>query len=303
MKALISVTAVLLVGAFSVTKAAAPTFRGAKAGDDCEVAGIRFCWCPPGKFMMGSPRTEPERRPDEDQVEVTLTTGFWMAKFETTQGQWKRVMGKLPGPFTAQLPEGNDLPVGNVNFAEAEAFCQKLTELARQSGELPKDWEFRLPTEAQWEYACRAGTTTAMSFGDTLSSKQANFKGKPYNGAEPGLAQWGSQGRQLSRQSVGATRHAWQHLRVVPRLVSSEVAGRRRSRFVHRNSFFSRPARRRMDRRWMAVPIRLSPAVRAGATLRSHRLSDCYCASKSSKRTSGPGWLSFIVWGATSYDA
>ena len=186
MKALISVTAVLLVGAFSVTKATAPTFRGAKAGDDCEVAGIRFCWCPPGKFMMGSPRTEPERRPDEDQVEVTLTTGFWMAKFETTQGQWKRVMGKLPGPFTAQLPEGNDLPVGNVNFAEAEAFCQKLTELARQSGELPKDWEFRLPTEAQWEYACRAGTTTAMSFGDTLSSKQANFKGKPYNGAEPG---------------------------------------------------------------------------------------------------------------------
>lgn len=135
---------------------------------------------------MGSPRNEPERRPDEDQVKVTLAKGFWMAKFETTQGQWKRVIGKLPGPLTAELPEGDDFPVGNVNFAEAEAFCHRLTELDRQSGELPQDWEFRLPTEAQWEYACRAGTTTATAFGDRLSSKQANFKGKPYNGAEPG---------------------------------------------------------------------------------------------------------------------
>jgi formylglycine-generating enzyme required for sulfatase activity len=119
-------------------------------------------------------------------VDVTLTKGFWIAKFETTQGQWKRVVGKLPGPPTAQLPEGDDFPVGNVNFAEAELFCRKLSELGWQSGELPKDWEFRLPTEAQWEYACRAGTTTATAFGDKLSSRQANFRGRPYNGAEPG---------------------------------------------------------------------------------------------------------------------
>ena len=161
-------------------------FPGVRAGDEAAVGGIKLCWCPPGKFVMGSPRNEPERRPGEDQVEVTLTKGFWMAKYEATQGDWKRVMGKLPGPLTAELPEGDAYPVGNVNFAEAEAFCQKVTELARQSGELPKDWEFRLPTEAQWEYACRAGTTTATSFGDKLSSKQANFKGKPYNGGEPG---------------------------------------------------------------------------------------------------------------------
>jgi formylglycine-generating enzyme required for sulfatase activity len=135
---------------------------------------------------MGSPPDEPQRRPGEDQVEVTLTRGFWMGKYEATQGQWNRVMGKLPGPLTAELPEGDDCPVGNVNFAEAEAFCAKLTELGRQSGELPPDWEFRLPTEAQWEYACRAGTTTATSFGDRLSSKQANFQGRPYNGAEAG---------------------------------------------------------------------------------------------------------------------
>ena len=135
---------------------------------------------------MGSPPSEPERRPGEVQVEVTLTKGFWMAKFETTQGQWGRVIGQLPGELTLELPDGDDYPVGNVNFAEAEGFCQKLTELGHQTGELPKNWEFRLPTEAQWEYACRAGTTTATAFGDKLSSRQANFKGKPYNGAEPG---------------------------------------------------------------------------------------------------------------------
>ena len=148
------------------TPATRNSFLGAKAGDEITVAGLKLCWCPPGRFLMGSPRREPERRPGEDQVEVTLTKGFWMAKYEATQGQWKRVVGKLPGPLTAELPEGDDFPVGNVNFAETETFCQKLTELAHQSGELPKDWEFRLPTEAQWEYACRAGTTTAYSFGD-----------------------------------------------------------------------------------------------------------------------------------------
>src|SRR6185369_4540336 len=119
------------------------SFIGATPGRETTVSGVKLCWCPPGKFIMGSPRNEPARRPGEDQVEVTLTRGFWMAKYETTQGQWKRVMGKLPGPLTAELPEGVDFPVGNVNFAEAEAFAGKLTELGRQSTELPKDWEFR----------------------------------------------------------------------------------------------------------------------------------------------------------------
>src|SRR6476646_499336 len=85
-------------------------FTGSKAGDEREVAGVKLCWCPPGKFTMGSPPDEPERRPGEDQVEVTLTQGFWTGKYETTQGQWKRAMGQLPGELTAELPEGAASP-------------------------------------------------------------------------------------------------------------------------------------------------------------------------------------------------
>lgn len=166
--------------------AEAGPFSGSQAGDEREVVGVRLCWCPAGRFLMGSPPNEPERRPGEDQVEVTLTQGFWMGKYEVTQGQWRRALGELPGGLTDELPAGDDFPVGNVNFPEAEAFCRKITEKGRQSGDLPPNWEFRLPTEAQWEYACRAGTTTATAFGDRLSSKQANFQGKPYNGGEPG---------------------------------------------------------------------------------------------------------------------
>jgi len=97
---------------------------------------------------MGSPPREPERRPDEGQVEVRLTRGFWMGKYEVTQGQWKRVAGEFPGKQPAG--EGGKFPVVEVNYAEAEGFCKKLTELGHGSGSLAKDWEFRLPTEAQW---------------------------------------------------------------------------------------------------------------------------------------------------------
>src|SRR6266704_2445930 len=76
------------------TPASTNSFAGTKAGDQKTVAGVQLCWCPPGKFLMGSPASEPERRPGEDQIEVTLTKGFWMGKYEVTQGQWKRVMGK-----------------------------------------------------------------------------------------------------------------------------------------------------------------------------------------------------------------
>jgi hypothetical protein len=88
----------------------------------------------------------------------------------------------LPAALTAGA--GDEYPVYSMNFAEAEAFCAQLTQRARASGGLPAGWEFRLPTEAQWEYACRADTTAATSFGNSLSRKQANFHGRPYRTTE-----------------------------------------------------------------------------------------------------------------------
>jgi hypothetical protein len=156
------------------------TFTGSKAGDEREVSGVKLCWCPAGRFRMGSPPDETDRRPDEAPVEVVLTKGFWMGKYEVTQGQWRGVTGKFPGERTEIAGEGDEFPVYWINFTDAEEFCRKLTGLAHQSGDLPAGWEFQIPTEAQWEYACRAGTTTATSFGNSLNRRQANFAGKPY---------------------------------------------------------------------------------------------------------------------------
>lgn len=163
---------------------ASESFHGTRAGAEIVIEGIRLCWCPPGTFRMGSPPDEPGRRPDESRVEVTLTRGFWLGKYELTQGQWKRVMGQVPGPLNAGV--GEDFPVYWVTFLQAEEFCRRLTAQAGASGDLPDGWAFRLPTEAQWEQACRAGTSTAFAFGDTLSDRQANL-GKPYDGTPTGV--------------------------------------------------------------------------------------------------------------------
>ena len=159
-------------------------FVGSRPGEQRTVSGVKLCWCPPGKFRMGSPPMEPGHRPDESPVDVTLTRGFWMGKYEVTQEQWRRIMGTIPGVLNAGA--GDDFPVYNINFIESERFCRLLTEQARKAGTLPTGWEFRLPTEAQWEYACRAGTTTAYSHGATLTSANATF-GKPYNGTPTGV--------------------------------------------------------------------------------------------------------------------
>jgi hypothetical protein len=156
---------------------------GSGTGEERTIGGIRLRWCPPGTFTMGSPPDELDRRPDEARVEVTLTCGFWAGKYEVTQGDWRRVVGKLPGPPTAELPEGDNDPVGNVNFAQAEGFCRKLTERARRSGELPEGWEFRLPAEAQWEYACRAGKVCVA--GDGRGSRASSGCGAT-GGVAPG---------------------------------------------------------------------------------------------------------------------
>jgi formylglycine-generating enzyme required for sulfatase activity len=115
-----------------------------------------FVFCPAGSFTMGSPPAEDGRSDDENQVSVTLSKGFWMAKTEVTQAQWCAVMGSAPSRF-----EGNDLPVEDVSWDEAQEFIKKVND----SGVLPSDWKMALPTEAQWEYACRAGETGAYSGG------------------------------------------------------------------------------------------------------------------------------------------
>jgi formylglycine-generating enzyme len=167
----------------------ARSFAGARAGEVITVAGISLCWCPPGRFRMGSPASEPGHRADEAQVDVTLTRGFWTAKSEVTQSQWRRVVGDFPGTKpTAAFGEGDDFPVYWINFAAAEGFCRQLTDRARRSGALPEDWAFRLPTEAQWEYACRAGTATATAFGDRLERRHANFNGDLLDGTPGGPA-------------------------------------------------------------------------------------------------------------------
>ena len=121
---------------------------------------------PPGKFTMGSPASEKGHQTIEQPVAVTLTRPFSLGKTEVTQGQWEKVMGSAPWDKQPNAHADKDCPATNVSFFDATEFCKKLTELERNSGTLADDEEYRLPTEAEWEYACRAGTTTAFSFGD-----------------------------------------------------------------------------------------------------------------------------------------
>jgi formylglycine-generating enzyme len=191
--AVLAITATRPAHGWELSADAIADFAGTRAGEAREIAGVRLCWCPAGRFTMGSPVGEPGRRDDEAPIEVRLTRGFWMASTETTQGQWRRVSGALPGAGASErFGLGEDVPVYWVSYLDAEAFCRALTVRAREASGLPAGWVFRLPTEAQWEYACRAGTTTATAFGDDLSLRQANFTGETLagtrNGAGPGKA-------------------------------------------------------------------------------------------------------------------
>ena len=113
-----------------------------------------------GSFMMGSPENEMGGG-NKKQHRVTLTKDYWLGETEVTQKQYKAIMETNPSNFK----HGGDYPVESVSWYDAMAFCQKLTELERKAGRLPADYEYSLPTEAQWEYACRAGTTTAFNNG------------------------------------------------------------------------------------------------------------------------------------------
>jgi formylglycine-generating enzyme required for sulfatase activity len=147
--------------------------------------GMKLARIPAGEFVMGSPASEPERQDEEFPHEVVITRPFYMGVYEVTQREFEGVMGnKQRAIFNADNGGGPDHPMEDVLWQEAVDFCKRLSEHPdeRRAGRT-----YRLPTEAEWEYACRAGTTTAFSFGNALSSKQANFNGNyPYGGASQG---------------------------------------------------------------------------------------------------------------------
>ncbi len=126
--------------------------------------GMRFQLIPPGEFNMGSPRDEEWHRPDEILHPVTITKPFYMATTEVTQAQWMALMDENPS-----FCEGDDLPVETVTWEDAAKFCHKLSD--------KEGVHYRLPTEAEWEYACRAGTITPFYTGETIGTDQANYDG------------------------------------------------------------------------------------------------------------------------------
>ena len=139
-----------------------------------DTVNLDMIWCPPGTFTMGSPEDElgrvwgwiVGRFSNETQHSVTLSSGYWLSKYEVTQAQYQTVMGNNPSNF-----KGANLPVEQLTWDEAMDFCAKLTEQEQAAGRLPMNYKYTLPTEAQWEYACRAGTTTALNSGKNLSDK------------------------------------------------------------------------------------------------------------------------------------
>jgi sulfatase modifying factor 1 len=124
--------------------------------------GMKFAWIPAGTFMMGSPTKEKGRSKYETQHMVTLTKGFYLAIHPVTQAAWQEVMGNNPSYF-----QGSDLPVEEVTWDDCRKFLRKLSKRDGHG--------YRLPTEAEWEFACRAGTTTPFFFGKTISTDQVNY--------------------------------------------------------------------------------------------------------------------------------
>lgn len=132
--------------------------------------GMEFVLIPAGSFIMGSPSDEDSRNADEIQHQVIITKSFYMQTTEVTVGQWRRLMGRSFKGFFKRRNEPDNIPVNRICFHDVEAFLEKLNAL--------EDGKYRLPTEAEWEYACRAGTQTAYSFGDWINCSLAMFENK-----------------------------------------------------------------------------------------------------------------------------
>jgi formylglycine-generating enzyme required for sulfatase activity len=131
--------------------------------------GMEFVWVPGGRFMMGSPQDEEGHLAHEGPVHEVVVNDFWMGKYQVNQKEWKIIMGENPSHFKT----GDRYPVESVSWDDCQTYIRQLNARSKH--------EFRLPTEAEWEYACRAGTTTPFYFGKTITTDQANYDGNnPY---------------------------------------------------------------------------------------------------------------------------
>lgn len=138
---------------------------------------LEMLWVEPGTFIMGSPTTGKGPRSDEAEHNVTLSTGFYLGKYEVTQAQYEAVMtGNTDGlsATPSNWPNNPNRPVEKVSWNDIQIFLSRLNN--QQSVNIPAGWSYVLPTEAQWEYACRAGTTTKYSWGDDINPKLANYR-------------------------------------------------------------------------------------------------------------------------------
>jgi formylglycine-generating enzyme required for sulfatase activity/uncharacterized protein YjbI with pentapeptide repeats len=140
---------------------------------------LEMIWVEPGTFTMGSPLTEAGRQADrEDEHNVSLTRGFYLGKYEVTQAQYEAVMTGNTDYLSAKpsnWPNNPNRPVEKVSWDDVQIFLTRLNASEEAAGRLPTGWSYVLPTESQWEYACRAGTTTAYSWGNSITSANANY--------------------------------------------------------------------------------------------------------------------------------
>lgn len=137
--------------------------------------GMTFRWCPSGRFSMGSDKTDSPATRDRKPVEVTLSKGFWMGEHEVTQREYSVVMRRNP---PTGFTKHRNAPFWGVTESKSITdFCRKLNDLERKAGQLPNGWEYIAPTEAEWEYACRAGSPDDFCFGDAVADlgRYGNF--------------------------------------------------------------------------------------------------------------------------------
>ena len=144
-----------------------------KIGDVYMVPGIELemLWVHPGSFNAGSPKSEIGRLDREKLKEKKIHLGFYLGKYEVSQVQWESVMGMNPSKF-----KGANRPVENISWEDAVKFCEKLTQIELIEARLPNGFSYQLPLDAEWEYACRAGTTTAYFWGDLPVQENANYE-------------------------------------------------------------------------------------------------------------------------------